>query len=392
MNATRLAAFALSTCIATSAVPQVTSTVIDLPTTVPTRILDMRPPNAVANIVAVPGGPTGQAGITGPALPAGAGCTPLGRNATGLLNHGLAIALVDNQYSDVAAVIEFLWNRDHLPIWMHGGSSGSQIVLDRAAGTPATIPLGAHLWGPWGINLGVAATITRPVQIIYHFDDPLASAPAPALYNALTSASAREILGFGGGTTDCGGIYHALFGLDAEWLAATIAFIDKYMPVVPPQGPLAVEYFNAGFGHYFMTAQADEIAGLDGGAYNFAFVRTGKSFKVLDAPAAGTVPVCRFFTTPGTFGAKSSHFYTADPAECELVKTYPAWIYEKIAFHIAVPTGQECPAGTAPVYRMYNHGQTGAPNHRFTTDLATYQAFTTSQGWDAEGVAFCSPP
>ena len=26
---------------------------------------------------------------------------------------------------------------------------------------------------------------------------------------------------------------------------------------------------------------------------------------------------CRFFTTPGTFGPKSSHFYTANPVECE---------------------------------------------------------------------------
>ena len=369
----------------------VTSTVIDLPTQVPTRILDIRPPNAVANIVAISGG-NGQFGIVGPAIPAGAGCTPFGRNATGLTDHGLALVLVDNQFSDVAAAIAYLWNRDHLPIWMQGGSSGSQIVLDRTAGTPAAIPLGALLWGPWGIDLGVAATITRAVQIIYHVNDPLASAPAPALYDALTSASAREILGFGGGTTDCGGIYHALFGLDAEWLAATLAFIDKYMPVVPPAGPTAVEYFNAGFGHYFMSADADEVAGLDGGAFNGAFVRTGKSFKVFDTPVAGTVPVCRFFTTPGTFGSKSSHFYTADPVECEGLKLNPNWIYEKIAFHIAVPAAGTCAAGTVPVYRAYNHGQTGAPNHRFTTDLALYTQFITTLGWDQEGIAFCAQP
>jgi hypothetical protein len=384
-----LAAFALACAHGHAAV---TTTVIDLPTQVPTRILDMRPPNAVANIVAVSGGPTGQAGITGPALPAGAVCIPIGRSATGLTDHGLAIVMVDNQYSDVAAVIEYLWNRDHLPIWMHGGSSGSQIVLDRAAGTPATVPLGALLWGPWGIDLGVAATITRPVQIIYHVNDPLASAPAPALYDALTSASAREILGFSGGTTDCGGAYHALTGLDAEWLAATIAFVDKYMPVVPPSGPIAVEYFNAGFGHYFMTADADEIGGLDAGAYNYAFVRTGRQFNVFDAPAAGTVPVCRFFTTPGHFGTRSSHFYTADPVECEGVKHYPDWQYEKIAFHIGVPAGGVCATGTVPVYRMFNNGHTGAPNHRFTTDLALYQQFTTTLGWDQEGIAFCAAP
>jgi hypothetical protein len=44
-----------------------------------------------------------------------------------------------------------------------------------------------------------------------------------------------------------------------------------------------------------------------------------------------------------------------------------------------------------PVYRAYNDGQTGAPNHRFTTDLATYQQFTTTLGWLPEGIAFCAP-
>jgi hypothetical protein len=153
----------------------------------------------------------------------------------------------------------------------------------------------------------------------------------------------------------------------------------------------AVEYFNAGFGHYFMTADGDEITGLDGGAYNFAFIRTGVGFNAWNGPAAGTVPVCRFFTTPGTFGAKSSHFYTANQGECDLVKLNPNWIYEKIAFYIAVPVGGACSGGTLPVYRMYNAGQTGAPNHRFTTSFATYQQFTTTLGWDPEGIAFCAP-
>ncbi|HEY8242581.1 MAG TPA: choice-of-anchor D domain-containing protein [Casimicrobiaceae bacterium] len=153
----------------------------------------------------------------------------------------------------------------------------------------------------------------------------------------------------------------------------------------------AVEYFNAGFGHYFMTAQSDEITGLDAGAFNFAFVRTGVGFNAWDAQAAGTVPVCRFFTTPGTFGTKSSHFYTANQAECDGLKLNPNWIYEKIAFFIAIPTGGVCPGGTIPVYRMYNHGQTGAPNHRFTTSFATYQQYTTTLGWDQEGIGFCAP-
>ena len=57
-----------------------------------------------------------------------------------------------------------------------------------------------------------------------------------------------------------------------------------------------------------------------------------------------------------------------------------------------MPVGGACAAGLVPVYRMYNNGQTGAPNHEFTTDLARYQALTATQGWSAEGVAFCATP
>lgn len=151
----------------------------------------------------------------------------------------------------------------------------------------------------------------------------------------------------------------------------------------------AVEYFHAGFGHYFLTAQADEIAGLDGGAYGGAFARTGLEFNVRDGPADGTIPVCRFFTV--TFAPKSSHFYTSDPDECEVVRNNPDWQFEKIAFYVHRYDGGACPAGTIPVYRLYNNGQTGAPNHRFTTNLALYGNFVNTQGWAAEGVRFCVP-
>jgi len=92
------------------------------------------------------------------------------------------------------------------------------------------------------------------------------------------------------------------------------------------------------------------------------------------------------------FAPKSSHFYTADAIECAGLKQNPSWQYEKIAFHARVPVAGACAAGTVPVYRMYNDGQTGAPNHRFTTDAALYQQFTTTFGWTAEGVALCATP
>lgn len=134
------------------------------------------------------------------------------------------------------------------------------------------------------------------------------------------------------------------------------------------QTTTAVEYFNAGFGHYFMTADPEEIAALDAGAYDGAFQRTGETWKVWTS--GDGLDVCRFFTTPGMFGSKSSHFFTANAAECAALQANPAWIFEKIAGKVAKPTNGICPAGTQMLYRLYNDGQTGAPNHRYTTSTA----------------------
>ena len=46
-------------------------------------------------------------------------------------------------------------------------------------------------------------------------------------------------------------------------------------------------------------------------------------------------------------------------------------------------------AGRA-LYRLYNGGMTGVPNHRFVTSLAIYNDFTTNRGWSPEGVRFCA--
>jgi hypothetical protein len=144
--------------------------------------------------------------------------------------------------------------------------------------------------------------------------------------------------------------------------------ITDYGPVNPAPTTAAVEYFHAGFGHYFFTADPAEIAGLDGGAYDFAYQRTGQQWKVWTSGAG--VDMCRFFTTPGTFGAKSSHFYTPVASECEGLKLNPAWIFEKNEGRVELPTAGVCPVGTQILYRLYNQGQTGAPNHRYTTSLA----------------------
>src|SRR6478736_1567673 len=62
----------------------------------------------------------------------------------------------------------------------------------------------------------------------------------------------------------------------------------------------AIEYYNAGLDHYFMTAFPEEAAMLDAGILVKGWSRTGVTFNVWrDAPDdPGAVPVCRFFGTP----------------------------------------------------------------------------------------------
>ena len=154
---------------------------------------------------------------------------------------------------------------------------------------------------------------------------------------------------------------------------------------------VASEFFHGEMEHYFVTAFAAEEAALEAGD---AWARTATQYRVHDAPGPGLVPVCRFFTA--SFAPLSSHFYTADATECEIVRSNPRWTFEGIAFFVKPAAADgSCAAGWSPVYRLYNDGLTGAPNHRYTPRRAQRAEFL-ARGWRPEGagplgVAFCVP-
>jgi hypothetical protein len=150
----------------------------------------------------------------------------------------------------------------------------------------------------------------------------------------------------------------------------------------PPPTTVAVEYFHTGFNHYFLTTFDQEIALLDAGHFQ-GWVRTGRSFRVWTTNEGDKTGVCRFFST--SFAPKSSHFYTPFEDECATVQGNPDWQFEAIAFYASFPTfSGACAAGTTPLFRLYNEGLGGAPNHRYTIDSGVRQAMI-SQGWTPEG-------
>jgi hypothetical protein len=154
----------------------------------------------------------------------------------------------------------------------------------------------------------------------------------------------------------------------------------------------AVEYYHAAFGHYFVTANADEIDKLDAGVFT-GWARTGESFKVYVSGDGGGAAVCRFFTV--AFPPTSSHFYAPRGLGCEGTLANADWQFEGDVFYAPLPDAiGVCPNGTLPVYRLYNNGQGGAPNHRFTTSDTT-RLQMLGRGYIAEGagigVGMCSP-
>ena len=166
----------------------------------------------------------------------------------------------------------------------------------------------------------------------------------------------------------------------------------------PPPGPDAprlavVEYAHTAWDHYFVTAIAGEIARLDGGAFA-GWQRTGLVFKAYPNGLPGTASMCRFFGT--AFAPRSSHFYTPDASECAKVRANPDWSFEADVFGVVLPSSSGlCPAGLLPLYRLYNDGHGGAPNHRYTLD-PNVRAIMVAFGWTPEGagplgVIACTP-
>jgi hypothetical protein len=176
-----------------------------------------------------------------------------------------------------------------------------------------------------------------------------------------------------------------------------------YVPASDAPPPVSIvpviEYYAPSLDHYFITSIPLEIAALDNQTIP-GWQRTGQSFNAYatgsDGPV-GRVPVCRDYGSPAA--GLDSHFYTASALECldVITKFAGAWLLESgEVFQINLPdifTGI-CPAGTVPVYRLWN--QRVDSNHRYTTSLMIRNQMLAkgyvSEGYGPLGVALCAQP
>jgi hypothetical protein len=165
-------------------------------------------------------------------------------------------------------------------------------------------------------------------------------------------------------------------------LALTVASV---YPAVA-QTATAVEYYYPAWDAYFVTSFPDEAHLLDSNAFGGVWKRTGKTFEVWTDSTGGGIPVnptCRFFST--SFAPHSTHFYTPIADECAIAKNSPDWQFEADAFYLGLPDmAGNCAVGGIPLYRLYNNGQGGFPNHRYTNDVSVLDQMRAA-GWTAEG-------
>ncbi len=169
-----------------------------------------------------------------------------------------------------------------------------------------------------------------------------------------------------------------------------------------PTAKTMVEYLYAPLNYYFITSRDDDKTALDKIA---DFQRTGLSFPVYATEAAGSKAISRFyFDKIAVNGSRGSHFYTLlDSDKAALITLNPGNLAApRLPFNEGIDswaflpvvsgTGGSCASGQTPVYRLFRGSVRfpDDPNHRFTTSLATYDAFV-ALGWDGEGVNFCVP-
>ena len=182
----------------------------------------------------------------------------------------------------------------------------------------------------------------------------------------------------------------------AAWLRSVVGTTPTPPPAPAPAGPTTtvVEYFHAGFGHYFVTGSAAEVAALDaghGGGLG-AHRPLVQGLRDRGDVARHRVPLLHHgLRAPELALLHADRQRVRRPAQRE-----PRLAVRGRGVPRPAPASSgTCPAGAKPVYRLYNGGQTGAPNHRYTTEPEIRNDMV-ARGWVPEGtgamgVIFCAP-
>ena len=189
---------------------------------------------------------------------------------------------------------------------------------------------------------------------------------------------------------------------NASATAATVSLSGTGVATTPSNVKTMVEYIYVPLNYFFVTSRDDDKATLDAIS---SFQRTGLSFPVYATQTGSAKAISRFyFDKVAMNSSRGSHFYTLLDADKSALTAlnpnnaqtprlpYNEGIDSWAFLPVVAGVGGSCASGQTPVYRLFRNATRfpDDPNHRFTSDVATYNAFV-ALGWDGEGVNFCVP-
>jgi hypothetical protein len=385
--------------------------VVDVPTRgVTERVLLSTPREPTATIVILTGG-TGllKIGPDGTMLGSDAQCDPVVRNMVALNRRGYAVGAVDaptdqagglagNFWSsdahlaDIISAVQFMRQQARVPVWVVGGGHAATSAVAVAGTDSGDSPVNMILYSPDDVPASLTSRVKGSALVLTHASaNPSIGA---RIVQGLDHADDRGYFMLSGAGGACGAA--SFSGLDAQFIGILGNWIDgRADDLRADEAPvrMAIEYHNEDLDHYFVTHRTDEIAKLDSTSNGVTgWVRTGAMFPVLARADADTTPICRFYIPPA-YG--DSHFYGRGTDECAATaRNNPGFTLEdREFFHMVLPVQGMCPAGTQPVYRLFDNR--GELNHRYTVERSVRDSMVQA-GWVAEGdgadrVAMCAP-
>ncbi len=150
----------------------------------------------------------------------------------------------------------------------------------------------------------------------------------------------------------------------------------SFKPITGPAGSV-FRFYNTKIGSHFYTASAVEANDVQSRYYA---TYTYESVAYVADPAKNTTPLHRFYNKK-----TGAHFYTANPDEAKYVKDHFAatYTYEKVAYNVSATSA----GGAIPVYRFYR-AQNGS--HFYTANPAEMNDVRTklSAVYSYEGPVF----
>lgn len=263
-----------------------------------------------------------------------------------------------------------------------GSFSGVQLVTVNSVGTaPLTLSAITVTGSNFSIVVGgQSCAVNTPIAVGSSCTVPVRLTPATA--GALTATLS---------------ISH-----NASATPATISLSGTGVASTTSNVKTMVEYIYVPLNYFFVTSRDDDKATLDAIS---SFQRTGLSFPVYATQTGSAKAISRFyFDKVAMNSSRGSHFYTLlDTDKSALTALNPnnaqtprlpynegidSWAF----LPVVAGVGGSCASGQTPVYRLFRNATRfpDDPNHRFTSDVETYNAIV-ALGWDGEGVNFCVP-